>query len=514
MLSGIFYVRKALDKALSSHNVVTAHCAVTTARNVKSLDMTIAKNKHKLLLIRPLIRGYVNSQSAEQFETSIGLVPPLNLCCLAAVIEDAGYPAAIYDCEAKGNSEEQLINYLRAAKPDIVGISIITTNFHGALLTAKIVKQVLPQATVICGGSHMLIFPRETFTYNEFDFGFVGEAEAPLVDFLKLIKNKTQKYAEIPGLVWRDEEKVIMNEPFGFNENLDLLPAPAYHLLDLSSYHMPNTKGNVVSLFLSRGCPFKCGFCFRSPLLQKVRYKSVDKAIDEIESITKRFDIKSINFVDETISLRKEYFLDFCKKLRAKKLSVEWQSPTRANFVDEEIVRAAKQAGCHTFRFGIESGSQEILKKIDKGIDLAQSRQAVSLCRKYGIKTVAYFIIGYLGETEGTIRQTIKFARELKPNYAAFFPATPMPATELYKESEEKGLVPKDYWRDFVLGKRSDALPFVFPDAGVWVIKAYKSFYFSPRYILKQMKTAAFYKNFFKNLKLALNLFLMKFKRG
>ena len=470
-------------------------------------------DKPSVLLIRPLIREYLNSQSSDTFESSIGLVPPLGLCCLAAEAEQAGFGVAIFDCEAHDNSDDHLERYLAEHQPDVVGISILTTNFRGALHTARIARRVLPRAKIVCGGTHMMIFPQETLSYPEFDFGFVGEAEKSLVQFLGSFQSEGVDLSTIAGLVWRDGDAVVVNEPWGFNEDLDSLQPPAYHLLDLSKYQMPNTNGTLVSLFLSRGCPFKCGFCFRNPQLRKVRFKSVDKIIDEIELMVTKHNIRSINFVDETISLKKDYFLEFCDKLASKPWNIEWQAPTRAPSVDEDVVRAAKKAGCHTFRMGIESGSDEILKKIDKSITTEQSSRAVALCKKAKIKVVTYFIIGYLGESEATIKQTIAFAKKLNPDYAAFFPATPMPGTELCRQCEEMGLIPENYWKDFVLGRRSESLPFIFPDAGQWTDRAYKQFYFSPRYLCKQLKTLKFYKNFFKNAKLALKLLFMKFNR-
>lgn len=469
--------------------------------------------KLKVLLVRPLIREYINSQSSDNFESSIGLVPPLNLCCLAAAVGQAGFDVLIYDCEASDNNENLLETFLAKNKPDVVGVSIITTNFRGALYTAKTIRRVLPEAVIVCGGTHMMIFASETLSYPEFDYGFAGEAEKPFTGFLKALQDGSGDFSGIAGLVRKSDKGVIINESYGFNQDLDILPFPAYHLIDLSRYRMPNAKGNVISLFLSRGCPFNCGFCFRNPLLRKVRFKSIDRAIEEIGYMVEKHKVCSINFVDETISLKKSYFLEFCDKLISKKWDLEWQAPTRVNNIDEEIVSAAKKAGCHTFRLGIESGSDEILKKIDKGIDTASSREAVRLCRKYGIKTVSYFIIGYLGETEETIKQTIRFAKTIRPDYAAFFPATPMPETQLSRECEELRLIPKDYWRDFVLGRRNDSLPFIFPNAGGWVAKAYRQFYFSPLYILRKAGRVEFYKDFFKNLKIAINLWFMKFNR-
>jgi radical SAM superfamily enzyme YgiQ (UPF0313 family) len=227
-----------------------------------------------------------------------------------------------------------------------------------------------------------------------------------------------------------------------------------------------------------------------------------------------RTQVQSINFVDETISLHKEYFLDFCEKLAAKKWNLEWQAPTRVTSIDEDVVRAAKMSGCHTLRLGIESGNEEVLKRISKGITLTQAEQAVRLCRKHGIKVVAYFIIGYIGETEKTVRQTIRFARKLKPDFAAFFPATPMPGTRLCSEAEDAGLIAKDYWRDYVLGKRSDALPFLIPDAGAWAARAYRSFYFSPGYLLHQLLAIRSARDLFGKARVAFGFFFMKFSRG
>ncbi|MCL5090594.1 MAG: B12-binding domain-containing radical SAM protein [Patescibacteria group bacterium] len=475
--------------------------------------MAEKKSKNNILLVRPFIKEYVNSQSADSFESSIGLIPPLNLVYLASALEKANIKVKIFDCEAN-KTEGQFISFLKKEKPAIVGISIITTNFHGALYTARLVKKILPKTPIICGGTHMMIFPKETLSYREFDFGLIGEAEEPLVQFILNFKKGAQTYPKIPGLIWKNKNKIKINKNIGFNQDLDKLPYPAYHLLDLSAYRMPNSADNIVSLFLSRGCPYHCGFCYRNPILQKVRFKSIDHALAEISYLVEKFHIKSINFVDETISLKKDYFLKFCERLAAKKLGVSWQSPTRVTAIDEEVVKAAKKAGCHTFRFGIESGSNKILKKINKGITIDQSEKAIRLCQKYGIKTVGYFIIGYLEENEETIRETINFAKKLNTDYAAFFPATPMPQTDLCHECEEKKLITKDYWKNFVLGKDKKPLPFIYPNAGEWVSRAYHEFYFSPKYIFRQARTLDFYRNFGKNLSTAKNLLVMKFKRS
>jgi radical SAM superfamily enzyme YgiQ (UPF0313 family) len=470
------------------------------------------REKPKTVLVRPFLRDCFNSICTSSFEESIGLIPPLNLCCLAASVEQAGYEVLIYDGEAEGTSEDHFREYLKAEKPDIVGINMVSVNFFGALDTSRIIKDVLPDACVVCGGTHMMIFPDETLSYDSFDYGFTGEAEEPFLRFLSFLEKGSPDLSQIPGLVYRVDDRVAVNEPYGFNEDLDSLPFPAFHLLDLSKYKMPNTGDNLISLFLSRGCPFKCGFCFRGPQMQMIRFKSVDRAIEEITHVVEKYGVRSINFVDETITLNKKYFLEFAAKLKARNFDLEWQAPTRVTSLDEETVIAAKECGCHTFRLGIESGSDEILKRINKGISTSASRKAVALCRKHGIKTVGYFLIGYLGETEETIRQTIRFSKELGLDYAAFYPVTPFPETELYFESIERNLTPADYWKDFILGNRHDRIPFIFPDAGKWTAKAFRSFYFSPSYILRHMLTKKFYANFLEHCRVALLMLTQRFQ--
>ncbi|MBI2082691.1 MAG: B12-binding domain-containing radical SAM protein [Deltaproteobacteria bacterium] len=467
--------------------------------------------KRKIVLVRPFIREYVNSQSSESFESNIGLVPPLNIVCLSGAVREAGHEVLIYDCERSDSTEAGYQKFLKEHNPDVIGISIMTPNFHGAHHSAKLARKAVPNAKIICGGTHLTIFPKETLEYSEFDYAFSGEGEGPLVQFLDNLDSLNE--AEIPGFVWRKGDEIIANSDEAMNENLDVLPLPAYDLLDLDFYQMPNSDKRLISLYLSRGCPYKCGFCYRNPQLLQVRFKSVDRALEEIGLLVEKYGIKSINFVDETISIKKKWFLEFCEKLAAKNWDLKWQSPTRVTSIDEEIVKAAKKAGCHTFRFGLESGSPRILEKIDKHINLEATRRAVKLCRQYGIKTVGYFIVGYLDETPETIQETIRFAKALKLSYAAFFPATPMPNTALLYESEARGLVPKDYWRNFVLGKTLEPLPFVYPNAGDWAAKAYRSFYFSPKYVLRQMKEWDFYKKLPNNIRVAWDFLTMKYHR-
>lgn len=462
----------------------------------------------KVLLIRARLVDYVNSQGGDCFDSSIGLVPPLGIAYIASFLNKHGHDVSILDCEAENSCAADIKREIEKEDPDIVGVSAITTNIHGALESCRIAKEC--GKTVVIGGSHMVIFPTETMTYSYIDYGVCGEGEQPMLELLKAIENKGD-ISRIAGLAYRRNGKVVING-IARNDNLDSLPWPAYHLLPLERYEMVNT-GKIVCMFTTRGCPYKCTFCFRNPILDKVRKRDPVKVVDEIEHVNKEYGIKYFNFVDETITLYKEHIGEICEDIVRRKLKISYQSPTRVNHVDEELLRKMKRSGCETLRFGVESGDEDILRIIDKRIRLEDSRKAFRLCRKIGIKTVGYFMIGYIGETEETIKKTIQFAKELNPDYPTFFPATPMPNTRLFDMAVDRGLVDKNYWSDFVLGKRKDPLPFIFPDAGDYAVKAYKEFYFRPSYIMKTLLRKETYHNLSKFSKAAFNLFKMRYKR-
>ncbi|MFH1905650.1 MAG: radical SAM protein [bacterium] len=463
----------------------------------------------KVLLIRPRVVEYLSSQSAESFEGAIGLVPPLGLAYLAASLERESHKVAIMDCQALGLGPQEIRKEILKESPQVVGISAMTTNIRGALESARIAKEC--KAITVIGGPHMMIFPKETLSYEFIDYGIGGEGEYVLNELLLAIEKKGG-VSDIKGLIYRENERIIVNEP-AIVDDLDQLPIPAYHLLPLERYEMVNTGNKLVSLITIRGCPYKCGFCYRSPISRIIRKRDPLKVVDEIEYFYEKYGIKEINFVNESITLGREHLKRICQEILKRNLKINWQSPARVDQVTEELLRLMKESGCQVLRFGVESGNQNILDIIDKRTTLSQIETAFSLCNKIGIETVAYFIIGYLGETEETIKETIALARKISPTYATFFPATPMPQTSLFAFSVQAGLVEGDYWRDFTLGKRNDSLPFLFPGAGEWVVKAYRSLYFRPSYILKSLKKINSWKNLKKYSLAAWALLKMKFKR-
>lgn len=438
----------------------------------------------KILLVNPHDVPNVNARSAKSITKSRGLVPPLGISYIAAVLEEHDYDVRIIDAAASGLSSNDLKRLLEKEQADIVGVYAMTAMVHGALEVARFAKQA--GSVTVMGGPHMAALPRETMSYDFLDFGIYGEGEYPMLKLVRALENK-RDYTRIEGLIYRKGKQVVINKPY-IVKDLDKLPFPARHLLPNERYSCVIAKKRIQSVLTSRGCPYQCGFCSKLPSDTMPRTRNAKGIVDEIEECTNRYGAEEIMITDDTFTLKREHAVAVCREIIDRGLDISWQTPTRINHVDLELLKLMRKAGCKVIRYGVESGSDEILKIMRKGITVNQTRKAFNWTKQAGIETFAYFIIGYAGETARTMRQTIDFAKELNPNWVMFLLATPYPQTNLFELSVKEGLVNRNYWSDYTLGKRNDRIPYIALNADKWVARAYREFYMRPGYILKKLK--------------------------
>ena len=243
-------------------------------------------------------------------------------------------------------------------------------------------------------------------------------------------------------------------------------------------------------MMTSRGCPYQCIFCDR--LGKKFRAASAEYVVKEISACLE-LGIDHIFFHDDTFTIDKKRVLDICRLLKENSLKIKFSLRSRVNTIDEDIIKALKDAGCVRISFGVESGVQRILKRIKKGITLEQAESAFRLAKKYKIKTLADFMIGHPDETVEDIHETIRFTKRLKPDYVQFSVTTPYPATDLYREGIEMGIIAGDVWRSYAENPTPDFVP---PRWEQNIDKetlyemlhhCYKKFYLSPGFIVKNM---------------------------
>jgi len=370
----------------------------------------------------------------------------------------------------------------------------MTPTIIGALEAAKLAKDL--GALIVIGGVHMSILPLETLQYDFVDFGIIGEAEKSMVKLCNAIENN-ESYEEIKELCYKKDGRIIIGQP-SYIDDVDSLPMPAWHLLPMKKYSSIIGLHPTCTMMGSRGCPYQCGFCYKTPSDKKYRTRSVKKIVDEIEFLIKNFGLKEVMFYDDIMP--QDYAEALSKEIIRRNVKIKWQTPQRVNLVNPKLLKLMANAGCRILRFGVEQGDPEQMEFVEKRINPEQVKSAFKEAKKAGIDTFAYFIIGYINETEQTMQATIDLAKELDPRYVMFTKAVPLPNTPLMYQAVEQNLIAPDYWSKFTLGEKLDPIQPLVPDADIWVKKAYRSFYLRPKKMFQQFFRMRSFQDLQKNI--------------
>lgn len=437
----------------------------------------------KIALIRYHDKNNINTRLPESLNKNQGVLPPLGLAYIASSLEKAGHEVMIIDAPAENLIREEVKNKLTEFAPAVAGVTCMTSTIHGALEACEIAKEC--GTIVVIGGVHLEVYPKETLSYNFIDYGIMGEGEESMVELIDAIENN-KSIENIQGLVYKKNNEIILNQ-IRIVEKIDNLPFPAYHLLPMEKYNSIISLYPMATMISMRGCPFRCGFCFKRESDKKIRTRNPLKVVDEMQYLVEKFKVKEIMFYDDTFTCDKNHVVQICEEIIRRNLKVKWETPTRVDVIDEPLLVLMKKAGCIRLRYGVESGDADILKLMNKNINVEMVKKAVQMTKKIGIEVFAYFIIGYAKETPQTIRKTINLAKQLNCDLVMFTLATPCPKTPLYSLALEDNTVNSDYWQQFTLGKINYRFPYLVPDAEKWIKTAYREFYFRPSYILKQI---------------------------
>ena len=359
--------------------------------------------------------------------------PPLGLCYVAAAFENGGAEVRIFDYLVRRYTPEKLYSELKSFQPDVVGINSVTLNFYQAASILQKVKQFFPDTITMMGGPHVSFdFHNSLIQYPEIDIMVIGEGEATIQELLPVIKDR-KSWHRIKGIAFPVNGKPVYTGPREHIKDLDNLPMPARHLLNLSRYQ---ALGFPVSIITSRGCPNKCIFCQgRRMVGSKVRYRSIHRIIDEIEEIL-NYGFTRINLADDFFTSSRKRVHAFCLEIQNRNLQFGWSAFARADSVNKEMLKAMLDAGCDSVLFGIESGNQEMLDKIRKRVTLDRISKAVADCKEVGMNVFGSLIAGLPGESSDTLMETHRFMQELKIDYGYHFLA-PFPGTTV-KENIEK----------------------------------------------------------------------------
>jgi len=452
-----------------------------------------------LLAIPPLTRDEFFKRGAK---IAGAVLPPLGIAYIASMLEKKGHKVKIYDGIAEDGVIDSFTNSLNGF--DIVGLTVNSHFAFRAKETAKAIKEKDKDILVIGGSAHANTVPLDILKDRQFDFSAIGEAEitfselADSFDKGKSIEDiKNEK--SIQGLAFLNKENELKyTAPRPLIENIDDVPLPARHLLPMHLYKMTEARASrqpCHSMMTARGCPFPCTFCFQDIYKKTFRTHSSKRVVDEMEILINKYGAREIVIWDEHFTFKQPRVMDICKEIKERGVDIPWSCQSRTDGVNEEMLKEMKSAGCEFIAYGVESGSERMLKLIRKLETKEQFRKGFAMTRKAGIKTRAYFILGLYDETLEEMQQTIDFAKELDPDVAGFTLWVPFPGTTDYQRAvDDKTYEGVPYW------EKENVPEFNFLENPIYVPKgitkeqllkmhkrAYWSFYLRPKYLLKRL---------------------------
>jgi anaerobic magnesium-protoporphyrin IX monomethyl ester cyclase len=426
----------------------------------------------KVALIRPNYHSHL-------------ITPPLGLGYLASFLKNSGHETQIIDGLNLSLSNEEIAR--RVSSADLIGVHCLSSFYLEAKdLVGKLKQENLP---VVIGGPHASALPVETIEETKADYVIIGEGEQTFLELADALENRSST-DEIKGLLIRGS----VFKKREFIGDLDSIPFPDWWQIDPRKYRRA-PHGAVVKrlpvapVITTRGCPYACKFCASPYLWSKtVRFRSPENVVDEIEYLTKELGVREIHFEDDNLNLKSEHIKSICDLILKRNLKITWATPNgvRVNGLTRDLTRLMKKSGCYLLAFGIESGNQSILDSIDKKTDLATIERAVRVANSEGILTQGFFIFGLPGETEGTIRETINFAKRLPLDRAQFLLLDVLPGSGLWDEL--KGAHIAD-WH-----KRSyQEVKWVPPTISSEILekspaRAFRNFFFRPRQLFNLVK--------------------------
>jgi len=366
---------------------------------------------------------------------------PIGLGYLQAALKARAFPCRLANLSGKGRNE--ILVYLRAQNPAVVGISMFTFNRKRSCELLAWAREACPNALLLAGGPHPTHLAPEVFEdCPALDAIVQGEGETPLLGIVERLATApgTELWKRTPGLILR-EGPTLPQPPL---EDLDAIGIPAEHL----EADFLDDVGQLAYLSSSRGCPATCNFC-NTPAFwgTSIRFRSAGSVLRELRLLREQHGLTYFSFRDDTFTANRGRVLELMEGIQQSGLHPLWNCQSRVNLVDEDRLVAMKRGGCEFMQFGVEHGSERVLALLDKGTDLRHARRALGLVRKVGMNVGIYLITGIPGETWADVEESAAFIRDTRPSDCQISPLALYPGTRMFDQYRAEGRIQRDFYR-------------------------------------------------------------------
>ena len=413
---------------------------------------------------------------------------PIFLAYSAAQLKAAGHSVSYIDSVIQDFDMKQTLAEARKEKPDTIFMETTTPSIEADYVALTALKDATG-AKIMVGGPHATYFHNKVLKdcpaidiviRHEFDTKIAG------------VVSNLDKLQKVNGITFRIGDEIIDNGDGELCEDLNAVPFPDRDTIPWQWYlEAWYSRRPFMNMMTSRGCPYHCSFCLWPQIMygHKQRFRSLDNVFEEITGLIRRYGLKEINIDDGTFTTNKRRVIEFCRRLREEKIKLIWTCNGRVDTLDDEMLAEMKKSGCKMIRIGVESGSQEVLNRIRKGLTLAQIEEGVRRVKKSGIQALGGFMFGFPYDSRKSVEQTIAFAKKLSPDQVQFSINMCYPGTSLYEYARDNDLLLANSFQEFDMthGPVVKTLDMEREELEHILARAYREFYFRPEFVLQTL---------------------------
>ncbi len=424
-------------------------------------------------------------------------MPCIGLAYIASILLKNGCDVKVMDYFGEELSYQDLETTLINFKPDMVGITTLTPSAPVVENMCRIIREKSKDTKIVLGGLHASLFYEDFLVSDLADIVVNGEGEDTILEIYDWM-NKNRQMSEIKGICYREGNQVYVTQNREPRTDLDSLPFPAWHLFPYKAYGMlpfADIVKPTLSISGSRGCPYRCTYCSLDYMGKIYRKRSPESIVDEIEFLNKDFGVRQIGFIDPIFPMEERHTIEFCNEMIRRGLNkkVVWISETRPDRLNKDLLNLMYKSGARRLLFGIESGNQNVLERINKRLDLNITKEMIQTAHEEKIHIVGLFMIGLPDETEQEIEDTIRFSIESDVDFAKFAITVPFPGSQLYDNMVAKGKLKRRDWENYTTFNPDPAKMVLATDSIsaerllVLQKKATRRFYLRPGMILRHL---------------------------